>query len=429
MSTEEQAAVENMSQEDIDAGDALMNAVLADQQGIEPDPTPEGEVQTSDETIVTSDPLEGLLGESDGSSSDLNKLINADPKTLTREEKRKRNGTIKEQFIESEAELDTALARIAELEQLADTGRSSYEEMETNYKSAQEKLKANEKILNSRDPNSSPDVIALDESFSSKAAKAVAAFPDLQNNYSPLLQAFAQLPHGTEQYAESLREFKSKLSEVSPDYEGQESVIIGYLQEGVEYHRERQKQVDAFAENSDKILYEHNMNNFNKLNENFNSRADSWFKPVEGIEKTHPDDATYLISQMIQTDDGLNNYSKKVDKFLRDAFEPDRPMRAEDFADLSVEDAAKKIQESREIKSVANQRIQDKTGQAFMALKILPELSIRLKNAEDRLAAISDSNPPPPNTPDNRQTASGNDEESTYISSSDLNRQIMSGQF
>ena len=259
-------------------------------------------------------------------ASEINDLINKPTADLSKEEKEKRTGTLREQLQQAEAEILNLRQEFDKKGSSFEEVNNSYSEIKSQYENTTKELEKTKSLLNARDPNTSPDVMRLDSEIKNKWENAITAFPELQNTFGAMYQDFAKLPFGQPEYASALRDFKSMVGQVSPDFEGKEEQIIGYMREYSQYAHSRSEKVSEFNENYEKVMHDHHMEQFENLNSSFSSRADSWFKAPEGLENTHPDHASVLINKMIETNEGDKKFADKIGDMVSKAFGPQKPL-------------------------------------------------------------------------------------------------------
>lgn len=358
-------------------------------------------------------------------ANEINDLINKPTAELSKEEKQKRTGTLREQLQQAESEITKLKEEFEQKGSSFEEVNTSYADIKSKYESVSKELEKANQLINAKDPNTSPEIMRLDQEIKSKWENAITAFPDLQNTFGAMYQDFAKLPFGQEGYAEALRDFKSMVSQISPDFEGKEEQIIGYMREYSQYATTRNEKLTEFNENYEKVMHNHHMEQYEALNSDFKSRSDNWFKAPEGIENTHPDHASVLISKMIENNDADKQYSNKIAEMVGKAFGPQKPLSVEEFKVLDPEEAKKVISESYKKTEEAQKALIDILPQAIFALNKYPQLLVENRNLMDRISSDKESAPPPPSGKVENIMDTG--EEDKLLTAAEYNRQIMGG--
>lgn len=236
----------------------------------------------------------------------------------------------------------TSAAKIAELERQLGEAKSDpridqltkrLEAAQKEYEAAGKQRDDYESKLLVHNPHVSKKLRELESSFNEDWKATMEIVPGLQPQYRQLLDEFAALPRGKDDYAEKLQSLKAKLRE---DFAEDMPTVFAALQKGLKFRQDHAKMGEDIQRDARGMMHAEQEKSWKEKHEAFEKEYPTYFEPPVDAADKDPLNVKYFLKEFEaglpkeEVEKVNHNVKLFVDRVLHGA----QPRRREDFPDL-----------------------------------------------------------------------------------------------
>jgi len=255
---------------------------------------------------------------------------------------------------------------------------------------------AAEKKLEAYNPHVNKRLAEMRSKFNDNFNDVLESVPSLKGDYQKLLDQYQELPHGKENYAEKLAEFKASLRE---RFEDDAPTAFDMIRKGVAFRRDYAKAADEVASESGKILFEEDRAKWESGHKNVETGYDKWFEPPADAESVDPFNTKLFLkkfeAEVIEPAE-RERVNSSIKGYVDRVFNGAQPRTAADFPGMPEEAARAEMNK-------INAQIESERASAPEVMAVCMKMAaygraLIAQNAtlRERLAAKNGSAPPDP---------------------------------
>lgn len=212
----------------------------------------------------------------------------------------------------------------------------------TNKLTAQEKAIADkekaiaetERKLLVHNPLVSKRLVELRDKFNADYNSTLEIVPNLKGDYKGLVDEFASLPRGKDEYGQKLKDFRAKLREKFDDDAG---TVFDAVRKGFDFMNNHAKLADEVQRDAERLEFEARNEEWSKSHESIDKQWNDWFTPPADAAATDPYNHNLFLQKFEAGMDKaeVERVNGALKSFVDRVFNGAQPRTAKDFPGMT----------------------------------------------------------------------------------------------